>query len=50
MLSFRGTKGITIWQDNEPVGFQDVWHFHMHVKSRLENDALLWEVCWVLKK
>lgn len=40
MRSLWGTRGITIWQHNEPIGSQDVWHFHMHVKSRLEGDSL----------
>jgi len=34
------TQGITLWQHNEPCGSQDVWLFHLHVKSRLANDNL----------
>ena len=33
-------QGITIWQHNEKAGYQDVWHFHTHVKGRLDNDDL----------
>lgn len=32
--------GTTIWQHNEPAGNQDVWHFHIHIKGRLDNDSL----------
>lgn len=35
-----GVDGTTIWQHNEPAGNQDVWHFHLHVKGRLEGDSL----------
>lgn len=27
-------------QHNEPAGNQDVWHYHLHVFPRYENDAL----------
>lgn len=27
-------------QHNEPAGNQDVWHFHVHVYPRYENDQL----------
>ncbi|WP_062270730.1 HIT family protein [Endozoicomonas arenosclerae] len=30
--------GITLIQNNEPAGSQDVWHFHLHVKCRREGD------------
>ena len=33
-------QGITIWQHNEKAGYQDIWHFHTHVKGRLDNDDL----------
>lgn len=33
-------QGITVWQHNESAGFQDVWHFHTHIKGRFENDNL----------
>jgi histidine triad (HIT) family protein len=35
-----GVDGTTIWQHNEPAGNQDVWHFHLHVKGRLDGDSL----------
>ena len=30
--------GISIRQHNEPAGNQDVWHYHVHVTPRYEND------------
>ncbi len=30
--------GISIRQHNEPAGSQDVWHFHLHVTPRYNND------------
>ncbi|WP_051785704.1 HIT family protein [Endozoicomonas numazuensis] len=30
--------GITLIQNNEPAGSQDVWHFHLHIKCRREGD------------
>jgi len=35
-----GCEGIAFRQHNEPAGNQDVWHFHLHVFPRWENDAL----------
>ncbi len=32
--------GISIRQHNEPAGGQDVWHLHIHVLPRYENDLL----------
>lgn len=32
--------GISTRQHNEPAGGQDVWHFHVHVFPRYENDEL----------
>ncbi|QDE31077.1 HIT family protein [Shewanella polaris] len=40
--------GTTIWQHNEPAGDQDVWHFHLHVKGRLEGDSLYKETAYEL--
>lgn len=31
-------EGITIHQNNEPAGDQDVWHYHVHIVPRYEND------------
>ena len=33
-------EGITLLQNNEPAGDQDVWHFHVHVVPRFANDRL----------
>lgn len=30
--------GISTRQHNEPAGNQDVWHYHLHVFPRYEND------------
>ena len=32
--------GVSFRQHNEPAGGQDVWHFHLHVFPRWENDNL----------
>ena len=31
---------IIIWQHNEAAGYQDVWHYHIHIQGRLPNDQL----------
>jgi histidine triad (HIT) family protein len=33
-----GCEGVTLIQNNEPAGGQDVWHFHLHVVSRFVDD------------
>ena len=40
MRELWNIEGITMWQNNEPSGSQDVWHFHSHVKCRLKNDKI----------
>jgi len=30
--------GVSTRQHNEPAGSQDVWHYHLHVTPRYEND------------
>ncbi len=30
--------GISIRQHNEPAGYQDVWHYHIHVTPRYQDD------------
>ena len=35
-----GSDGVSTVQHNEPVGNQDVWHYHLHVFPRYENDGL----------
>ena len=32
--------GTSMRQHNEPAGYQDVWHLHVHVFPRWENDDL----------
>ena len=32
--------GISSRQHNEPAGNQDVWHYHLHIIPRYENDKL----------
>ncbi|MFS0788289.1 HIT family protein [Shouchella sp. 1P09AA] len=42
-LAMKGTygcDGISTRQHNEPAGNQDVWHYHLHVYPRYENDHL----------
>ncbi len=31
--------GVMLRQHNEPAGSQDVWHYHLHVIPRFENDG-----------
>ena len=33
-------EGVSTRQHNEPAGNQDVWHYHLHVYPRYENDNL----------
>lgn len=33
-------EGITLRQNNEPAGDQDVFHFHLHVFPRYSNDNI----------
>jgi len=35
-----GCDGTSFRQHNEPAGDQEVWHFHLHVLPRWENDDL----------
>jgi histidine triad (HIT) family protein len=30
--------GVSTRQHNEPAGNQDVWHYHLHITPRYEND------------
>lgn len=32
--------GVSTRQHNEPAGNQDVWHYHLHIFPRYENDNL----------
>lgn len=40
MKSCWPIDGTTLWQHNEPGGSQDVWHFHLHVKARFDDDEM----------
>jgi histidine triad (HIT) family protein len=33
-----GCDGVSTRQHNEPVGNQDVWHYHIHVTPRYQGD------------
>lgn len=33
-------EGITLLQNNEPIGDQHAFHFHLHIFPRYENDEL----------
>lgn len=33
-------EGVSTRQHNEPAGGQDVWHYHVHVIPRYDNDHL----------
>ena len=40
-LAFKtvyGCDGVLLRQHNEPAGSQDVWHYHLHVIPRFEDD------------
>lgn len=38
MKAVYGCPGISTRQHNEPAGSQDVWHYHLHVYPRYEDD------------
>jgi histidine triad (HIT) family protein len=35
-----GCEGTSTRQHNEPAGYQEVWHYHLHVFPRYHNDRL----------
>jgi len=35
-----GCAGVSTRQHNEPAGNQDVWHYHIHVTPRYQDDGL----------
>lgn len=35
-----GCAGVSTRQHNEPAGYQEVWHYHLHVFPRYEGDDL----------
>ena len=38
MKKVYACDGVSTRQHNEPAGNQDVWHYHLHVTPRYEND------------
>lgn len=40
MKDAYGCEGTSFRQHNEPAGNQDVWHFHLHIFPRWEDDSL----------
>jgi histidine triad (HIT) family protein len=38
LKSSLSCDGVTVRQNNEPAGGQDVWHYHVHVTPRYNND------------
>ena len=40
MKSGYGCDGVSTRQHNEPAGYQDVWHYHLHVFPRFAGDEL----------
>jgi histidine triad (HIT) family protein len=40
--------GLNLMQSNRPAGWQDVFHFHLHVVPRWEGDRLVppWRPTW----
>jgi histidine triad (HIT) family protein len=40
MRDAYGCQGVTVRQNNEPVGNQTVWHYHVHVFPRHPGDDL----------
>ncbi|GEM_PF-158352 len=40
MKTAYGCDGVSTRQHNEPAGYQDVWHYHLHVFPRYPGDEL----------
>jgi histidine triad (HIT) family protein len=40
MKSAYACEGTSLRQHNEPAGYQDVWHYHLHVFPRWTDDGL----------
>jgi len=38
MKEVYSCNGISTRQHNEPAGYQDVWHYHIHITPRYDND------------
>ena len=41
MKSEYSCDGIVLRQHNEPAGDQNIWHYHLHVIPRFQNDDFL---------
>ncbi|MCL4869297.1 MAG: HIT family protein [Anaerolineae bacterium] len=39
MKAIYACDGVSTRQHNEPGGNQDVWHYHLHVTPRYQNDG-----------
>lgn len=39
MKTAYACHGVSTRQHNEPAGSQDVWHYHLHVTPRYQNDG-----------
>jgi histidine triad (HIT) family protein len=40
MKELYSCDGVSIRQHNEPAGYQEVWHYHLHVIPRYIDDNL----------
>lgn len=40
MKTVYACDGVSTRQHNEPAGNQDVWHYHLHITPRYQNDGL----------
>jgi histidine triad (HIT) family protein len=40
MKGAYGCSGVSTRQHNEPAGYQEIWHYHLHVFPRYEGDDL----------
>jgi histidine triad (HIT) family protein len=40
MKQAYGCEGVSTRQHNEPAGYQEVWHYHLHVFPRYAEDRL----------
>ena len=49
LKSVYNCDGVSTRQHNEPAGYQDVWHYHMHVTPRFKNDQLYANMRWQKK-
>lgn len=45
MKRVYGCDGINVWQNNGPAANQTVWHYHIHIIPRFNNDSFLELLC-----